>query len=101
MYSPNECRTSSERVPSISQLAEEVRVWVVDLQAAPDLVDRAALMLSIDEQERAARCKVQSSRREFVLSRSILRLLLSRLSNVYPPAGLELGYNQYGKPRLL
>ena len=78
----------------------EIQVWVVDLQAAQDLVDRAALMLAMIEQERAARFKAQPSWREFVLSRSILRTLPSRLLGTQP-TGPDFSYNEHGKPRLV
>jgi 4'-phosphopantetheinyl transferase len=74
-------------------------VWVVDLGAAQELVDRAILMLTGVERERAARFKVLSARREFVLSRSVLRKLLSRILGAQADY-LEFSYNEYGKPRL-
>ena len=58
-----------------------------------------ALLLSADEQARAARFRLERDRRRFVVARATLRrLLAARLST--RPESVQLAYGPHGKPAL-
>jgi len=82
-----------------SQLEREVHVWPVELRAPHDVIDQARSLLSEAEKERAAHLRTPQDRDEFVLSRSILRTLLSHFLNERPEC-LEITYSEHGKPQL-
>lgn len=74
-----------------------IHVYRADLGA---LSTRACFcLLDGEEKHRAAGISLPRARREFVKSRAVLRLLLSRYTGV-PPAALRLSYGPSGKPML-
>jgi 4'-phosphopantetheinyl transferase len=56
-------------------------------------------MLSFDERERAARFRTESSRRQFVLARGVLRDVLCRYTGS-PANELHFAYTAFGRPYL-
>jgi len=82
-----------------SQLEREVHVWPVKLRAPQGLIDKARSLLTKAENERAEHFRTPQARNDFVLSRSILRTLLSHFLNERPER-LEITYGEHGKPRL-
>jgi 4'-phosphopantetheinyl transferase len=79
--------------------ADEVRVWVVSLDAPPgetsDLFDR----LTSDERSRAERYKLATVRRQFVTARGLLRQLLGGHLGI-APRDVPISYTGAGKPVL-
>jgi hypothetical protein len=71
-------------------------VWWVDLQAADEMVDCVGPLLSREERSRADRIANNEAHREFVMTRSVLRLLLARYVGC-APEGLPLVIGPYGK----
>ena len=82
-----------------SQLEGAVHVWPVELRARPRLIGQALSLLSEEEKARATRLVTPLDRNCFVLSRSILRVLLSHFLSQRPER-LEITQSENGKPRL-
>ncbi len=78
---------------------EHVHVWRVDLSVADTRVPTLEGVLSLDERARAARVSRGENRRRFVVSRAVLRCLLSQYAEVAPEQ-LRFGYGPHGKPGL-
>lgn len=91
--------THAWRVPGNMPLLprNEVHVWRIDLSAQEER--RMHALLSPEEQARAARFRVANARRQFVVTRATLRLLLAGYLGAQP-ARLTLSVNAYGKPML-
>lgn len=70
-----------------------VHLWLIDLTKPQPVV------LSADEQERADRFKVQPPRKQFVTTRSALRLLLAYYLDSQP-LDIEFEYADHGKPNI-
>lgn len=78
---------------------DQVLVWLVDLRAPREAVEKLTLLLSADERARADRFRFESHRRRFIAGRGVLRTLLSNHADV-DPAALRFEYGTAGKPRL-
>ena len=76
-----------------------VHIWYVDLSAADTCVPTPESVLSLDERARAARLVQGENRRRFVVSRAVLRCLLSQYAEVAPEQ-LRFDYGPHGKPEL-
>jgi 4'-phosphopantetheinyl transferase len=74
-------------------------VWVVPLRAKRQLVDELRQTLSPDEIERALRFRADEDRDLFIVSRGILRKILSRYVSE-PAEKLVFRYGSKGKPYL-
>lgn len=61
-----------------------VHVWRVPLDDSPERASRFRLHLSDDERGRADRCRTPHPQYQFVITRSILRILLSRYLGILP-----------------
>jgi 4'-phosphopantetheinyl transferase len=72
-------------------------VWWIDLQVVAEIVDSVVRLLSPEERRRADRIANVEVYREFVLTRSAVRLLLARYSGCVPEE-LSLLTGRYGKP---
>src|SRR5438874_7936137 len=79
--------------------ADEVRVWVVRLDAPPAAADELLTNLTADERERAARYRAEAARRQFITARGLLRRLLGECLGV-APAEVPITYTGAGKPVL-
>lgn len=80
--------------------ADDVQVWLVDLRAPRESLDRFDQWLSADEKDRADRFRFGSHRRRFVAGRGVLRRLLAQHTGA-SPADLVFGYGTAGKPHLV
>ena len=76
-----------------------VHVWRVNLSAADTRVPTPESVLSLDERARAARVVQGENRWRFMVSRAVLRCLLSQYAEVAPEQ-LRFGYGPHGKPEL-
>lgn len=81
------------------ELEREVHIWCVELAASVDLFERALTLFPSSERERAARFRFPQPRNTFVLSRGVLRCLLSRYLSL-PPGRVAFAYAAKGKPSL-
>ena len=71
-------------------------VWWIDLQVIPEMLDRGMRLLSPDERSRADRFANYEVYREFVITRSVVRLLLASCIGCAPQE-LPLVTGRYGK----
>jgi 4'-phosphopantetheinyl transferase len=78
---------------------DEVRVWVVRLDAPPAPIEELSGCLTADERERAERFKVAKARQQFVTARGLLRRVLGGCLGV-PPLEVPITYTGAGKPVL-
>ncbi len=74
-------------------------IWVLDLAGCHEEVQRASVLLSADERERAARFHFPADRDRFILARAGLRRILAGYHDV-APAAIAFEYSSYGKPSL-
>ncbi len=78
---------------------DQVHVWRIALNQAPERVHSISLVLSEDEKCRAARIRGDKNSREYTFARALLRILLSQYINV-DPSQLQFSYSKHGKPEL-
>ncbi len=78
---------------------EEVHCWLAHLPSQRPLLDRAVLLLSADERERIGKFRFDAHRERALLTRGILRWLLSAYSKTAPDK-LIFHYGAHGKPAL-
>jgi len=76
-----------------------VQVWLADYREWDGEAGRCAALLSADELERASRFRAEGRRREYEITRGLLRLLLARYTGK-GAAGICLSYGAQGKPAL-
>ncbi len=87
--------------PDRPDLPEDaVHIWQVRLVAPVDMVRHLASMLASDEQARVARFHFEPDRRQFIIVRAALRVLLAGYQG-QSNAGLQFGYLEFGRPFLL
>ena len=77
-----------------------LHVWRVPLDDSPERASRYRAYLSADELTRADRCRTPHPQYQFVITRAILRMLLSRYMKVRP-AQLQFETQLKGKPALI
>lgn len=79
--------------------ADDVFVWVVDLERPPVAADELFRRLTAEEQARALRYKIAKAREQFTIGRGLLRGLLGECFGTAPDA-VSLTYLPSGKPVL-
>lgn len=79
--------------------AGEIHLWWARVSEAEPHLDRLRRTLNSDEDERAARFRVEDARQRFIVARAVLRSVLGRTTGV-DPADLVFAYGEHGKPRL-
>ncbi len=77
----------------------KVHVWHASLQQPVEVVQKLQAVLSEEERQRAERFRFQEHRNTFIVSRGILRDLLSRYTGI-EPGRILFKYNLAGKPFL-
>ncbi|WP_052887883.1 4'-phosphopantetheinyl transferase family protein [Thermogemmatispora carboxidivorans] len=86
--------------PAQLSLAQgEVHIWCASLALSAARMAELATVLTLAEQEHAARFRSAQARQQFVAARAILRLILSHYLG-QPPQQLRLRTNPWGKPEL-
>jgi 4'-phosphopantetheinyl transferase len=83
----------------IALTKSDVHVWRAYLDQPLLLVERLAEILSEEELARARRFHFESDRRRFIISRSVLRIILGRYLDTGPDQ-LQFSYLSNGKPYL-
>lgn len=79
---------------------KEVHVWRAPLRGrTTSILQKMRHTFSEDERARAARFRFDQHRHDFIVSRGLLRSVLSRYLGV-PPRHLQFEYGRYGKPFL-
>ena len=87
------------RVPTELLGQAEVHVWVVSLIISAEESSCFKSILSLDEQERAARFRKIRDAQRYVAARGSLRSLLGVYLTIEPNR-LQFAYDAFGKPRL-
>ncbi|MBW4659459.1 MAG: 4'-phosphopantetheinyl transferase superfamily protein [Drouetiella hepatica Uher 2000/2452] len=82
---------------NLALLSNEVHVWQASLRQPPEQVERLAKLLSVEEQDRAARFRRERDRLHFISGRGLLREMLGRYLAI-APAQIQFGYGDHGKP---
>lgn len=80
--------------------SNEVHVWLANLDLPQSRADEVAPLLATDEHERAAKFHFEKDRRHYVVSRAVLRRLLSRYTG-HLADRQSLVYGAHGKPSLV
>src|SRR5687767_14125841 len=75
--------------------ADEARVWHVSLDQNAETIANLAMVLSLDERQRAERFYRPIDRRRFIAGCGILRKILSAYLRLTPDE-LRFTYNEYG-----
>jgi 4'-phosphopantetheinyl transferase len=88
-----------QRPGPAGQGSREVYLWTVALEASDGQVEECRAWLSEEEVSRATRYKFDRHRRDFVLSRGVLRALLGKLKQEHP-VNISFSYASHGKPAL-
>lgn len=78
---------------------DEVHIWSACLPECEQDMSYYGSILSKDEQERANTFKFSKDRKQFIMTRGILRCLLSNYLSI-PPQSIEILYGLWGKPCL-
>ena len=79
--------------------ADEIHLWLADLDQPPKPLAELAATLAMDEPERAARFRFPEHRDRFIAGRGLLRELLGAYLN-QPAAALCFKQGVHGKPAL-
>lgn len=83
-----------------SLVPRNVHVWRVPLDHSPERAARFRPYLSTEERIRADRCRTPHPQYQFVVTRGILRILLSHYLGVQPTE-LQFATQPHGKPMLV
>ncbi len=80
-------------------LQSNIHVWAVRLDDASVDLDRAGVLISPDERDRAARFKFERDRRRYLIAHVALHEILHRYLPIVP-VGLSFDLGANGKPKL-
>ncbi len=78
---------------------DQIHIWSARQDKLPDQIPEPALLLSLDERERASRFVFDRDRVRFIASHGMLRNLLGRYLGI-GPKDLRFSYGEFGKPSL-
>lgn len=79
---------------------KELHLWRFRLDLPGKQADNLRRFLSVEEQQRADKLLIADKKRQFIVARARLRMLLSRYLETSPES-LLFAYGSQGKPRLL
>ena len=79
--------------------ADEVHVWILELEVAAPRLEELGAVLSRDERERASKFRFPELRRRFTVSHAGLRMILGRYLGMNP-GSIVFQYAERGKPSL-
>ncbi|WP_203257044.1 4'-phosphopantetheinyl transferase family protein [Hyunsoonleella ulvae] len=75
----------------------DFHLWLVDVNDTEVLLETLSSFLSNEELHKAEKFKFEKDRKVSIISRGVLRLLLSKYLNTNP-SNIKFIYGQYGKP---
>jgi len=83
------------------QLNNEIHLWICDYQSISDeaVLSNYRAILSIDERQQEGRFYFQRDRRRYLVTRALLRIVLSRYVDVFPGQWV-FSVNSFGKPEI-
>jgi len=97
-----ERRDPAERSALLAELARgRVHLWHIDQDevTAPDVLAACEALMTPEERDRHRRFKVEHARHEFLVTRLVVRTVLSRYADV-DPAAWRFECNEQGKPAI-
>jgi len=77
----------------------EAHVWLADLDQQDSVIEKLLSLLDAEEQQRAGRFRVLPARKQFVISRGFLRIVLGKYLGIDPLA-VRFRLTSHGKPEL-
>lgn len=80
-------------------LDSNIHIWHFEFSAFKDDLDLYEKVLSNDEIKRADKFYFKIDRKRYIVTRSILRIIISKINRV-PPQEIIFKFNEYGKPQL-
>ena len=87
-----------KNIPNLS--SNEVHIWLANFLENDEYLDDFTSVLSEDEKQKATNFKFLKDRKQWVISRGILRNLLGMYLGL-KPMDIEILYGLWGKPQLL
>lgn len=84
--------------PSLKLSLDYVDVWQVTL-SAPHQIEKYRVLLTQEELERCERFKSEKRRREFIIGRGLLRILIGQCLDI-DPTTFDFAYTEHQKPYL-
>lgn len=90
------------RIPinSLDLASNDVHVWRAKLDPSEECTKQLTRMLSDDEQKKMRRFHYDKDRKRFIVTRGVLRKIMSRYLNI-KPSHIQFGYSTHGKPYLV
>jgi 4'-phosphopantetheinyl transferase len=83
--------------PPIALSSDEIHLWLASDQVATEIAARCRRLLNADEREREARFHFEKDRARHLVTRALVRTVLSRYEAVNP-ADWVFSANAYGRP---
>ena len=78
----------------------EIHLWTISHNASKNQIERITNVLSPGEIEKASYYKFEVLQNNYIVSKAVLKMLLSRYLEISPP-DIKLGAHKKGKPYLL
>ena len=88
---------NSDRIINTLQLNNSIHIWTCVLNHLERTVNNYYSLLSSDEKIRAEKFKIREIRNRWIITRGLLRVLLSHYQECEPQQ-IEFNYNEFGKP---
>ncbi len=85
--------------PNLALAKDDVHLWSLDLDQSVESAQALTGVLSPDEVQRAERFHFEKDRRQFIVGRAWLRMLLGKYMSMRPEE-VRLFYGKYGKPQV-
>jgi 4'-phosphopantetheinyl transferase len=85
--------------PDLALTKDDVHLWLLDLDQSTERVQELVQVLSPDELQRAGRFYFAKDRKQVIIGRAWLRMLLGRYMQMQP-AEVCLSYGTHGKPQV-
>lgn len=78
--------------------SHELQIWYADLTSSQHNIENLHDILDQTEKNRVANFSNKILKRNYIVTRGILRIILSKYLQI-PPTEIQLTYNKYGKPK--
>jgi 4'-phosphopantetheinyl transferase len=85
--------------PALALAKDDVHLWLLDLDQPIENAQALTRLLTPDEVQRAGRFYFEKDRKQFIVGRAWLRILLGNYMHIRPE-DVEISYGKYGKPRV-
>ena len=79
-------------------LIKDILVWIISINDSPFKLDAALQLLPEEELIRAGSIVFENDRRQYIIERAVLRLILSKYLDIGAPEDIAFSYTALGKP---